>query len=72
MQVLVLALDLAEDRVQRMLERPVELVPLRRPELVEVAVDLLAGLRAAFTVVAAQVLENFLAREDSLRNVVQH
>ena len=36
------ALDLAEDRIERMLQRAVELVPLRRPQLVEVRVDLLA------------------------------
>ena len=41
-QVLVLPLDLAEDGIQRMLQRPVELVPLRRAQLVEVGVDLLA------------------------------
>ncbi len=61
MQVLVLALDLAEDRIQRMLQRPVELMPLRRAELVEEGVHLLA-----------RELENLLARENGLRNVVEH
>ena len=47
MQVFVLALDLAEDRIERMLQRAVERVPLRRPQLVEIAVDALARLRPA-------------------------
>jgi hypothetical protein len=41
-QVLVLALDLAQDRVERVLQGAVELVALRGPQLVEVAVDLVA------------------------------
>ena len=61
MKVFVLALDLAEDRIQRMLKRAVELVPLRGAQLVEVRMHLLA-----------RVLENVLAREDGLGNVVQH
>ena len=39
MQVFVLALDLAEDGVERMLQRAVELVPLGRAQLVEIPVD---------------------------------
>ncbi len=60
-QVLVLALDLAQDWIQRMLERAVELVPLRRAQLVEVSVDLLAW-----------VFEELLAREYRFGDVVQH
>ena len=71
-QVLVLALDLAEDRVERMLQRAVELVPLRRAQLVEVAVDPLARLRAAVAVAAAEVPDDLLARENRLGDVVQH
>ena len=44
LQVLVLPFDLPKDGIERMLQRPVELVPLRRPQLVEVGVDLLAGV----------------------------
>ena len=46
LQVLVLAFDLPEDRIQRMLQRAVELVALRRPQLVEVGVD--SARRAAY------------------------
>ena len=46
-QVLVLALDLSENRIERMLQRAINRMPLRRPQLVEIAVDALAGARAA-------------------------
>ena len=49
-QVLVLALDLSEDRIERMLQRAVDRMPLRRPQLVEVAVDAFASLVAALAV----------------------
>ena len=55
-----------------MLQRAVELVPLRRAQLVEIAVDALARLRAALAVAAAQVLEHLLAREDGLGDVIEH
>ena len=42
-----------------MLQRPVELVPLRRPQFVEVGVDLLAG-----------VFENLFARQYGLGDFV--
>ncbi len=60
-QVLVLALDLAQNRVERVLQRAVELVPLRGPQLFEVGADLLA-----------RVLEHVLARQNGLRDLVQH
>jgi len=43
LDVFVNALDLAEDRVEGMLERPVNRVALGGPELVEIPVDLLPG-----------------------------
>ena len=49
-QVLVLALDLAEDRIERMLQRAVEPVPLRGAQLLEIGVDPLARLLAALAV----------------------
>ena len=55
-----------------MLQRAVELVPLRRPQLVEVGVDPLARLRAAFAVAAAQILDDFLTRENRLGDLVEH
>jgi hypothetical protein len=71
-QVFVLALDLPQDRIQRMLERAVELVALRRAQLVEISVDLLARLGATFPLAPAEVLEHVLVREDGLRDFVQH
>jgi len=59
-------LDFSEDRIERMLERTVHVVPLRRPQLFEIAVDLLAARGLA------QVLHDLLAREDCLRNFVEH
>ena len=61
MQTAFKSLDLAQNRIERMLERAVELVPLRGAQLVEIGVYLFA-----------RVLEDLLAREDGLRDVVQH
>ena len=71
-QVLGLALDLAEDRIERMLQRAVDRVPLRRPQFFEIGVDALARLLAALAVVAAEVLDDLFALEDGLGDVVQH
>ena len=71
-EVLVLALDLAQDRIERVLQRAVELVPLRRPQLFEIAVDLLARLRAAVAVAAAEVPGDVLVRENRLGDVILH
>ena len=59
--VLVDALDLAENRVERMLQRAVDRVALRRPQLVEVGVDPLARLHLCLPVPAAQVPRDVLA-----------
>ncbi len=72
MQVLVLAFDLAEDRIERMLQRAIETVPLGRAQLVEIAEDPLARLLAALAVAAAEVLDDLLAGEDGLGDVIQH
>ena len=72
MQVLGLALDLPENGIERVLQRAVNRIPLRRPQLVEIGVDALARLIAVFPVVAAEVPEHLLALEDGLRNVIQH
>ena len=61
MQVLVLPFDLAEDGIERMLERAIELVPLRRAQLLQIRMDLIA-----------RVLEHLLPRKNGLRNVIQH
>ncbi len=61
MQVLVLALDLAKNRIERMLQGAVELVALRRAQLIQIRGDLLA-----------RVLQNLFARKHRLGDVVQH
>ena len=72
-QVFVLALDLAEDRIQGMLQRPVEAVPLGGLQLVEVPEDPLARiLPAALSRGAPQVLDDFFTRQDRLGDVIQH
>ena len=72
MQILGLALDLSEDGVERMLQRAVDRIPLRRPQLLEIGVDALARLIAVLPVIAAEVSEHLLALEDGLGDVVQH
>ena len=72
LQLLVLALDLTEDRVERVLERPVDLVALGGLELVKVAVNPLPGPLAAIPVPAAKILDDLFAREHGLGDFVQH
>ena len=68
--VFVDALDLAQDRIERVLQRAVDRIALRGPQLVEVGVDALARLELALPVTAAQVARDVLAREHRLGNVV--
>jgi hypothetical protein len=63
--------DLSQDRVQRVLQRPVEPVPLRRPQLDEVRLDALAGVGFRRALDAAQVLRDVVAREHRLCDVVR-
>src|SRR5205085_5862833 len=70
LDVLVDPLDLAENGIQRMLEGPVNRVPLRRPQLVEIAVDPLACLQLALPVPATQVARDVLPGQHRLSNVV--
>ncbi len=65
-EVFGLPLDFSENRVQRMLQRPVERISLRRPQLVEIAVNALAGAIAVLPVVAAKVAKHLFALEDGL------
>ena len=67
-----LSLDLPENGVERMLQRPVELIALCRPKLVEVGVDALARARLVFAVSAAQILDDFLTSENRLGELVEH
>ena len=64
--------DLPQDRVERVLERPVERVALRRPQLLEVGVHPLPSLAGVLAVGALQVAHDFVAREYGLRDVVGH
>ena len=72
LDALVDALDLAEDRIERMLQRAVDGVPLRRPELVEVGVDALARLRRRLPVAALKVARDLFAREHRPGDFVEH
>jgi hypothetical protein len=66
------ALDLAENRIERMLERAVDRIPLRGAKLVEIRVDPLACLELGLPVAAAQVSRYILARQHGLRDVIEH
>ncbi len=66
------ALDLAENRIERVLERAVDRIPLRGAKLVEIRVDPLACLELGLAVAAAQVPRYILARQHGLRDVVEH
>ena len=57
------AIDLAEDRIERVLQRAVDRIALRRSELVEIRVDALSGLQLGLPVSATQVSRHFIARE---------
>src|SRR5215471_11706889 len=62
--------DLPEDRIERVLQRPVDRVSLRRSELVEVALDAFAGLTVTLAVAALQIAGDVLPSEDGLGDVV--
>ena len=64
--VLADALDLSQDRVQRIFERAIKLVALRRPQFFEIRDDALASGGASQTVTARQIPRHFLMGEDGL------
>ena len=70
--VFVDAFDLPEDRVERMLQRPVDRIPLRRPQLIEIRVDALARLEFGLPMAAPQVPRDVIPRQDGLGDVVEH
>ena len=72
MQVFVFALDFSEDWIQRMLERAIEAVSLRRPELVKIRKNPVASLLVAFAVAPAEVFDHLFTGQHSLGDVVQH
>ena len=72
LQVFGNALDLAEDRIQRMLQRAVDLVALARSQFFQIRVDAIARLDTRLPVPALQVFDDLFAREDGLGDVVEH
>src|SRR5688500_18593051 len=65
-------LDLAQNRIERMLKRPVDRVPLGGAQFVQVRMDALPRLQLGLTVAATQVSRHFFAREHCLGDVVEH
>jgi hypothetical protein len=72
LDMLVNPFDFAQDGIERMLQRTVDGVALRGPQLVEVGMDPLARLELRLTGAATQITRYFLAREDCLGDVVEH
>ena len=54
-----------------MLQRPVDRVPLFRLQLVEIPVNAIAGVVAAFAPVP-EVLDDLFAGQHSLSDIIQH
>jgi hypothetical protein len=72
MEVFVMAIDLPEDWIERMLQSPIDCVPLGCPQLVEISKDPIPRLVAASAVRPAQVLDDLFPGQDGLRDVIQH
>ncbi len=72
LDVLVDPLDLPQDRIERVLQRAINRIALRRPQLVEIGVNALSRLELGLAVSATQVARDLLTREDCLRDVVKH
>ena len=72
LDVLGVPVDLAEDGIEGVFQRPVDRIPLRRPELLEVGADPIAHLGLGPGMAAVQVPDDFLAREHRLGDVVEH
>jgi hypothetical protein len=67
-----LSLDLAEDGVERVLQRPVKAMTLRRPELVEVRTDPRPHLFTGHAIASPEVPRYFLAGQHGLGDVIEH
>ena len=70
--VLVDALDLPQNRIERVFEGAINRVALRGPQLVEVGVDPLAGLQLRLPVPTPQVAPYVFPRQHRLGDVVEH
>ncbi len=64
--------DLAEYRVERVLERAVNRVTLGRAQLVEIRMNAFAGLEFRLPMAATQVPCDIVARQHGLSDVVEH
>jgi hypothetical protein len=65
-------LELPENRVQRVLERTIQLIALRGAQFVEIAHDARARLLAPQAVAAVEVSRDLVAGEDRLGDLVDH
>ena len=65
-----MSIDLAEDRVERVLQRFVDRIPLSCPQLVEVRVNPVERFGSGVTVAALQIPHHFVAREYGARDVI--
>src|SRR4030095_8761542 len=72
LEMLTNAFDLAQDRVERVLERAIDGVSLCGLELVEVGFDSLARVSAALTVAALQVPCDLFPGEHGPSDLVDH
>jgi hypothetical protein len=70
--VLVDSLDLPQDGIEGVLQRAINRIALRRPQLVEVGVDPLSRLELGLAVTAPQVSRDVFTREDCLSDLVEH
>ena len=66
------AFDLAKDWIERVLQRTVNRIALRRTQFVEIRVDPFACLEFRLPMAAAQVPRHVIPGEDGLGDVVEH
>ena len=71
-RVLVVPFELAQDRIERILQRAVQLVALGGPQLVEIPLDPRPGFVPAQAMAAVDVARDFVAGEHGLRDLVGH
>ena len=72
LDALFTALDLAQDRIERMLECAVDRIALRGAELVQIRVNALPGLQLGLAMPGPQILRNVFTREHCLSDLVKH
>ena len=70
--VFVDAFDFAKDWIERVFQRPVNRIALRRPQFIEIRVDAFACFEFRLPMAAAQVPRHIISGEDGLGDVVEH